>query len=167
MITFAIAVNAQPNAVEKYSDQLFQGFPFINFIFLNVLLILIFKYRSKFPNRYQKEAILANSNNEDIKKLENSSLEEFGEHFSRVVIHVDNSHGIYNVQNIRMSIKDLISEIGEYLGMFLGMSILSAFEFVDLLVSIVSVYEKSIVNIMGNVAKITYRFFGFFTNKKF
>lgn len=43
----------------------------------------------------------------------------------------------------KMSLNDLIAQLGDYLATFLGMSILSSFEIIDLIVSIASVYKPA------------------------
>ena len=44
----------------------------------------------------------------------------------------------------KRSLNDLIAQLGDYLATFLGMSILSSFEIIDLIVSIASVYKPAI-----------------------
>lgn len=99
-------------------------------------------YSSKYPSKSRLKSLVSNE------KLNGTvSDDDLDNLLLRISISIDTLRRTDIRQVAKFTLDSLVAEIGNFLGMFLGMSILSLFELVDLLVSIAyTYYDKLALN---------------------
>lgn len=127
--------------------------------------------KSKYPSRFYSSILLNNTNLKQIMQLENRTSKELLDSVLSVNIYFGSDEFTSEEEVPLKSLNDLISELGENLGLFLGLSALSTFEIIDLFIKLLSVSFTSQIAAKISSLKLTFcltilKIFNFIKPKK-